>query len=431
MAKLKLMRRWRSVQNNDHLRLFKNTGLLIVINGFNRLTGLVTATLIGRQLGVAKLGDYSLGMAWAAIIFQIADVGLSVILRRDAARDEEKTPELYSNLLPLYVFAMVSGLLMSVLVGELLKYEFDTRIVLFGASVSVGLDRLARFEMNLFEAREAMEHSTVAIGARALLILLLVPIYLLSEGSLVGVLSVLTIAAVLELTVTRFLLARHFFTPYWQLNVRAWKAILRESYPLAFTGIFVIIYYRIDTIMLQSMVGTEAVGHYNAAYTLLGGFTVASTAFNQSIFARLANFDKNPNAVRGIFHRSLGWMGALGGLLAISVFLLSTPIIRLLYGAEFLGASDQALRVLAWTLLFMFMSSLCGTFLNASGHQHFSMRVTAVVAGFNIGLNFFFIPKMSYVGASITTVLSYGIGLIIMYIYIRRKIFPSVVGQKT
>lgn len=72
------------------------------------------------------------------------------------------------------------------------------------------------------------------------------------------------------------------------------------------------------------------------------------------------------------------------------------------------------------------MSSLCGSFLNASGHQQTSMRITAITATLNVVLNFLFIPRIGYVGAAITTVLSYAFGLSAMYFYIRTRVFANV-----
>lgn len=429
MAKFLSIRRWQAVQASSSLRLFKNTGLLLGANGLNRFANLVTTVLIGRQLGVANLGDYSLGMAWAAVIFQIADLGLSIIFRRDAARNRDRTRELYATLMPLYALTMLVGLIISILISYFLGNSLNVRFMMVGIAISIAIDKLALFEMSIFEAHESMEYPAIALGVRGVVVLLFVPVYLLLGGNMAGLLLILIVSAALELAVARFQLVRFFFRPEWRPNIYTWKAILVEAYPLAFASIFVIVYYRIDTIMLQFMVDKEAVGYYNAAYALLGGFALMGTALNRSIFAQLANLYKNLNASYQIFQRSIQWTALAGGLLAAALSVLSTPIIHLLYGDSFIGASDHTLRVLAWTVPFMFMSSLCGTLLNASGHQNFGMYVTAVIAGLNVVLNFFFIPRLSYIGASITTVISYAVGFAIMYIYIRARIFQNVTGR--
>ena len=94
MTRARLTRRWQLIQSDERQRLFKNTGLLLAATAFARLAGVITVALIGRKLGPDILGDYALGMAWAAIIFQIADMGLSVTLRREAARKPDEAPSL-------------------------------------------------------------------------------------------------------------------------------------------------------------------------------------------------------------------------------------------------------------------------------------------------------------------------------------------------
>ena len=426
MTRARLTRRWQLIQSDERQRLFKNTGLLLAATAFARLAGVITVALIGRRLGPDILGDYALGMAWAAIIFQIADMGLSVTLRREAARRPDDAPSLYSYLLPLFGVMMGLGLLAAFGTGKLFGYAAGTLWIVIGIAVISIVDRFAQFNMAVFDASEAMEYSASSILVRAVIIAVGVPLYLWYGGTIGGVLLVLLLAASIEMLFTHLLLARLYFRPRLRFNPRRWKAILLDSYPLAFSGIFVIIYYRVDTIMIQSMIGAAAAGYYNAAYALMGGFTMISVAFNRSMFAQFAQVDTRPQAVLKALNRGILWMGVAGGSIAVGLFLFATPLIRLLYGSSFVGESDVVLRVLGWTLLFMFMSSLCGSFLNASGHQQTSMRITAITATLNVVLNFLFIPRIGYVGAAITTILSYAFGLSAMYFYIRARVFANV-----
>ena len=91
--------------------------------------------------------------------------------------------------------------------------------------------------------------------------------------------------------------------------------------------------------------------------------------------------------------------------LAIGISFYSTDIIHLIYGQEYTDSS-AVLSILIWTVCLLFVSGACNTLLTASYKEVTVTKIYAIAAIFNVALNFFMIPYLSYVGAAITTVLS-------------------------
>ena len=72
------------------------------------------------------------------------------------------------------------------------------------------------------------------------------------------------------------------------------------------------------------------------------------------------------------------------------------------------------MQILIWTIVFLFINGVATSLLNSIGKEVSVTKIYVVAAIFNIVLNFFMIPVLSYNGAAITTVLSEILILILM-----------------
>lgn len=91
--------------------------------------------------------------------------------------------------------------------------------------------------------------------------------------------------------------------------------------------------------------------------------------------------------------------------IAVATMFYSIDIIQLIYGHQY-DAASSVLSILIWTVCLLFISGAANLLLNASHKELTVTKIYAIAAVFNIALNFFMIPLLSYNGAAITTVLS-------------------------
>ena len=64
------------------------------------------------------------------------------------------------------------------------------------------------------------------------------------------------------------------------------------------------------------------------------------------------------------------------------------------------------MQILIWTVVFLFINGVATSLLNSIGKEFEVTKIYIVAAIFNIVLNYFMIPRYTYIGASIATVLS-------------------------
>ncbi|MBM4241941.1 MAG: hypothetical protein FJ150_09825 [Euryarchaeota archaeon] len=107
--------------------------------------------------------------------------------------------------------------------------------------------------------------------------------------------------AVIYLVVSAILLIYSLFVCIWKFVLGKievdwvfWKFIIKQALPFGFTGIFVMIYYYIDTVMLSMILpnADELIGWYNAAYRLTIVLSFIPSVYFSSIFPIMSRFYK-------------------------------------------------------------------------------------------------------------------------------------------
>uniref|UniRef100_UPI00388F0291 oligosaccharide flippase family protein n=1 Tax=Methanobrevibacter sp. TaxID=66852 RepID=UPI00388F0291 len=184
------------------------------------------------------------------------------------------------------------------------------------------------------------------------------------------------------------------------------KKITLYSIPFAITGLLYTIYYSIDMIMLTNITGSYSTGIYSATYKLIAVLNLFYSVYIAVIFPVMSKFFKNDESMLLVsFEKSIKYLMLIIIPLAFGTVFYSTDIIHLIYGHEY-DAASSVLSILIWTVCLLFISGAANTLLNASHKEVTVTKIYAIAATFNIILNFFMIPYLSYNGAAITTVLS-------------------------
>ncbi|MFQ5436656.1 MAG: polysaccharide biosynthesis C-terminal domain-containing protein, partial [Anaerolineae bacterium] len=103
----------------------------------------------------------------------------------------------------------------------------------------------------------------------------------------------------------------------------------------------------------------------------------------------------------------------------------ATPLVNLLGGAEFLPHGAVALQIVIWSIPFGWLNSVTNYVLIALGLERMQPRAFATAVAFNIIANLIFIPRFSYVAASVTTILS-ELALMGLFAFYLRKRMPGM-----
>ncbi|MBI5710950.1 MAG: flippase [Candidatus Eisenbacteria bacterium] len=202
-------------------------------------------------------------------------------------------------------------------------------------------------------------------------------------------------------------------------------ALLRESAPLAISGVFIALYFRVDSVMLHAIQGERAVGLYGGIYRFFEGFVLLSAAYRSVLFPVMARAADGPREALGVLCRKSLRLHLIFTVGVATFFSFEArPIITLVLGEAY-AAAAPGLTVLIWALPGAYMADTLLHLLTAQRRQSDGARVAVVVALFNLGLNAVLIPRFSFVGASAATVASEALCFVLLFAAFRRGV-PAV-----
>ena len=189
----------------------------------------------------------------------------------------------------------------------------------------------------------------------------------------------------------------------FRVDTRFIGRVLRQSWPLAVTSVFVLLYMRIDQVMLRHYMGEASVGHYSAAVRLVEVcFFVPMVLANALFPAVLAVREDQGGLYRlrtQVLHDAMLWLGLA---VAIGMTLLARPMIVLVFGKEYRAAAP-VLRYYAWCAPLVFVGIVRGKWLVSEQLNRWQLLFGGGAAFVNVALNCLLIPRLGMQGAALAT----------------------------
>ena len=213
-----------------------------------------------------------------------------------------------------------------------------------------------------------------------------------------------------------------------------WKQILLFSIPIFWGNVFQLLYSLVDTKIIGSTLGTEAlaaVGSVSTLHTLMTGFLNGLT-LGFSLITAMCFGAKNRKRLKKSFAAaiSLGVLTTLALVLMLMIFL--HPVLNLLHVPQ--AQFEMAYAYISVLIVGLFATlfyNLCANTLRAIGDALTPLIFLIVATVSNIGLDYLFILgfQMGVQGAAYATVLAQLLSVVLCLIRISRK-FPILHIQK-
>ena len=214
-----------------------------------------------------------------------------------------------------------------------------------------------------------------------------------------------------------------------------WKQILLFSIPIFWGNIFQLLYSLVDTKIVGSTLGTEAlaaVGSVSTLHTLMTGFLNGLTLGFSLITAMCFGAD-NMKRLRKSFAMTMELGVLTTAVLVVALMFVLQPLLHLLNVPEKQFTMSYAyISVLIVGLFATVLYNLCANTLRAIGDSLTPLLFLILATVSNIGLDYLFILEfhMGVQGAAYATVLAQLLSVVLCFVRIFRK-FPILHLQKS
>lgn len=386
-------------------RIIKNSSLLIIASLINNLMTFILTLFTARYLGTYNFGLISSATSLVGIFEIFTDMGLATFAIREVSRDKTLTSKYFGTVFFLRViFSVVTFIAYTLVV--LLSHTFTPEgidvMIIFG--VYMIFNSLTLCNYSLFQSNEKMQYQTIGNVIYSASVLAIILLIIFNGGNVIIVSLAYPIAIILSFTYTVYIAIKHYPKLSLCLKRTFLKKIITKGVPFGISYVFTSIYFWIALTILTFMSGSVAVGLFSASQKLLLVIAAMITLISNSIFPVMSElFTKDKLKLADLYHKLMKYMIIIAMPIVLGCVIFSHDIIYIIYGASYTQGSN-ALSILIWAGIFLFLSNISTTLLGAINRQFTVTKIVAIGAFVSIILNVILIKFYSYIGASIATV---------------------------
>ncbi len=356
-----------------------------------------------RILGSEHYGVFSYALGLTALFNIFSDIGLTGILTRELVKRTEKKEYLATSL-AIKLSLVTATTLVIIFASPFFSRIAEAKPILIIMALLVAFDGIRNFLLSIFRAQNRMQFEAILeiiteifITTAGFIVLFKIPSALnFSIGYL--------IASTLSLGLTLVFIRTNLNQIFKFFNKDLVWPILRSAWPFAIAGVFGVLMGSIDTVIIGWLLPVVSVGLYAAAQKPIAMLGIIPGFIYSSLFPFFSRFvHENDNDRLGqLTKKSI--LASLGLALPIVVggIIMANPMIRVIYGTEYMGAV-LTFQVLLFNLILVFPGTILSGILIAQDKQGIFIKTGAVGATINIILDLLLIPIYGIVGSAIAT----------------------------
>ncbi|MDK2947134.1 MAG: hypothetical protein PWQ63_294 [Methanolobus sp.] len=399
--------------NSEEFRKYLfNTSWLFFQNIIRLVAALFVGVYVARYLGPSQYGLLNYSISYIALFSALATLGLDNIVIRELVIHKDKRDLLLGTAFLLKIAG--SFLLLAVLAIGVQFTSNDSLTNLLIAIIAAGTLFQATNVIDYYFQSKVQSKFTVQVNFWTIIVLSILKLYAIHIGAPLLWFAVLTSLenAFLSIGYVAVYKLNRLSLISWKFDLNIAISLLKNSWPLIFSGIVISLYMRIDQVMIKQMLDSQAVGLYAAAVKLSEAWYFVPTIISSSLFPAII---KSKSISENLYYERLQQLYDFLVIIALSIVLpttlLSKLIIATLYGQNYLGAGT-VLSIHIWAGLFIFVGVARDKWILTENLQRYTFIYTAMGAIVNIILNTYLIPPYGINGAAFATLISQFVAVI-------------------
>lgn len=412
--------------SDSRKNIIKNLFWAILGKVVNVLGALFVGILVARYLGPSQYGLMNYVISYVTIFMVLSAFGLDNIEIRELSRKKGRENEILGTTFTLRIIFSLITLLLEIVTLIIYKADSYTTLLIIIYSISIFMSSFnvirnyfTSIVQNEFIVKT--EISRTVIGAlikiillwhKAPLILFIIAAgfdtILVASGYVIGYRKVGTIME-------------------WRYNKSLVPFLLKESFPLLLSGAAIIIYQKIDQVMIGNMLDNKSVGFFATAGKFVDVVLYIPMVLAQTLTPLLVRVKETDlisyNIKKQQFLDIILWVSII---LSLLTSLLAYYIIKFTFGSYYLAAVP-ILQIMVWKTVGMALSVSSGQLMIMEHIQKMSVIRNIVGCALCVILNYLLIPVLGIIGSAWVTIITVIVSGYIVNAFIPayREIFKS------
>ncbi len=401
-------------------KIAHNTIIQLIGKIISTFLGLIAIGMMTRYLGQEQFGWYTTAIYFLQFVGILIDFGMIPVTAQMLSEGRFEKTTLFQN---IFTFRLVTACLcLATVPFVILLFPYTTEIrhavsIITISFIAIALNQVAtgllqyKLNMHIQAIAEVMSRIVLVVGLWAVI-----------KGSY-GFLPLMWVITVASIAHTAYLLygVNKIQPLRFSYDRLIWKAIMVKMWPIAISIIFNVMYLKGDAIILSLVRSASEVGLYGAAYRVID--LVSQTAMLlMGLLLPLLGFayaQSDHSLFSKRYQQSFDGMMMMAIPMVAGLYMLATPIMTLVAGAEF-SAAGVPLQILSLAIFGLYLGSIFGHVAVAIDQQKKTMWIYILGAGITLIGYLYFIPRFGMLGAAWMSVFSELLVGVLLFIVVHR-----------
>lgn len=369
--------------------------------------GLLVGIWVVRYLGPTQLGMLSYAGAFGGLFGVLATLGLDSIVVRELIKQTTRRNDILGTAFALKLVGGIVALISATGCIVLLRPGETTTWLLVAITATGFIFQSFNVIDYYFQSTVQSKFTVLAANGAFVLMTIAKIVLLLTSASLIG----FALIGLGEVILTSAFLVVAYYrnrkTVFdWHFDGPMAKELMTHSWTLILASLTVMIYMRIDQIMIGQILGDREVGLFAASVRLSEIWYFIPAAIASSVFpAFMKAKERGEVFYLARIQKMYDVMTWLGISVAVLTMLCAHWIVPLLYGEAYAESAD-VLSIQIWAGVIVCMSYVHSTWLIIENLQKYNMVYTATGALLNVAFNLVLIPAYGIRGAACATLIA-------------------------
>jgi len=386
--------------------IFSNVLWAILGKLINLVSNFLIGVLIARYLGPSQFGLMNFVISFVAIFSVISNFGFENIEIRELSKPKENKARILGTAFILRISSSIIAFVFICITLFLYETGIITKtlilvysLTLFSSSFNVIRNYFTSTLKNKYIIKSEIVRMVLATIIKVYLLWFDYPL----------------IYFIIVMTVEPFIVVCGYLISYikkvdtikkWHFNKVTASYLLKQSFPLFLTGSAVLLYNKVDQLMISEIIDNESLGYFSVASRFVDIIIILPMIMVQTltpIMVRIREASIEKYEVKKVQFISIIVWGTI--LITLMFSLLAHWVIYFTYGVEYLN-SVPVLKVIIWKSVGMALASTTGQLIIMEKIHKWAFIRNLIALIVCVGLNLIVIPKYGIIGASWVAVIT-------------------------
>ncbi|MFA6321993.1 MAG: flippase [Candidatus Buchananbacteria bacterium] len=402
--------------------LAKNTIYFTAALIFQKILAFIYFWFISNNLFAQELGQYVFALSFTTMFSIFLDLGISPILTREAAREENQANKYLKNViaikLPLTILTLIAVWLTINISGK----PEPVKLLIYLASLIMVLDSFSFTFWVIFRAKHNLKYESLSTILVQIIIFTLGLTALKLSGQTKYLILALLAASIFNFLFSGALLKFRLHYSLWpEYDKKVAMHFLKILPAFALSGFFVKIYNTNDSVLLSYLSSDQAVGYFSVPAKVVYALQqVIPAAFAAAIYPTFSYYyTKSRQQLEQTFERAWAYLLIISIPLTAGILVLIPEVVRIFWPKYAIVV--PTFYVMSLAIPFIFLAFPTGYLLNACDRQKNTTINRGIITFLAVVLNISLIPSLSFYGAGITFLITNFV-LVFLDLYWVRKI---------